>query len=122
MEAVRVRSGAAWVGTESYGVFSQLNDEHRSSPLLEVVERDRYWATDPGRPDFTRPGLVVDLSRRMKVFDVMRCFRRVTPVAELTRAGGPGHNQRYTAYLVSDPKRDVWIIGCPDEIAPGVWR
>jgi len=127
VEAVRAKSGAAWVGAESYGVFSQLNDEHRSSPLLEVVERDRYWATDPDRPDFTKPGLVVDLSRRMKVFDVMRCFRRVTPVAELTRAGGPaskdlGHNQRYTAYLVSDPKRDVWIIGCPDEIAPGVWR
>ena len=122
IEAVRTRSGAAWVGTESYGVFSQLNVEHRSAPLLEVVERDRYWATDPGEPDFSKPGLIVDLSRRMKVFDVMRCFRSVTPAAELKRAGGPGHNQRYTAYLVSGPKRDVWIIGCPDEIAPGVWR
>jgi 4-amino-4-deoxy-L-arabinose transferase-like glycosyltransferase len=122
VEAVRVRSGAAWVGTESYGVFSQLNVEHRSAPLLEVADRDRYWASDPGRPDFARPGLVVDLSRRMKVFDVMRCFRNVTPVAELTRTGGPGYNQRYTAYLVSNPKRDVWIIGCPEEIAPGVWR
>ena len=127
VEAVRVRTGAAWVGTESYGVFSQLNDEHRSSLLLEVVERDRYWASDPGRPDFTKPGLVVDLSRRMKVVDVRRCFTNVTPVAELTRAAGRarkdwGHNQRYTAYLVSGPKRDVWIIGCPDEVSPGVWR
>jgi hypothetical protein len=127
VEAVRLKTGAAWVGTESYGVFSQLNDQHRSSPLLELVERDRYWASDPGRPDFSKPGLVVDLSRRMKVFDVMRCFRSVTPVADLTRAGGlapgsAGHNQRYTAYLVSGPKRDPWTIGCPDEIAPGVWR
>ncbi len=127
VEAVRARSGAAWVGTESYGVFSQLNDEPRGAPLLELVERDRFWATDPGEPDFAKPGLVVDLSRRMKVADVMRCFRNVTPVADLTRAGGLdhralSHNQRYTAYLVSDPKRDVWIIGCPDEIAPGVWR
>ena len=132
VEATRVRAGAAWVGTESYGVFSQLDDEHHSAPLLELVERDRFWASDPGKPDFTKPGLVVDLSRRMKVFDVMRCFRKVTPVAELTRAGGVAgansagktlsHNQRYTAYLVSEPKRDVWIVGCPDEIAPGVWR
>jgi hypothetical protein len=132
VEAVRARSGAAWVGTESYGVFAQLNDEHPSAPLMEMVERDRYWASDPGRPDFSKPGLIVDLSRRMKVFDVMRCFRNVTPVAQLTRAGdltpgGPnsgkvGHNQRYTAFLVSGPKRDPWIIGCPDEIAPGVWR
>jgi hypothetical protein len=122
VEDLRLRTGAAWVGTESYGVFSQLHVENRSAPLLELTERDRYWATDPGRPDFARTGLVVDLSRRMKVADVERCFWHVTPAADLTRAGGPGHNQRYTAYLVSGPKRDVWIIGCPDEIAPGIWK
>jgi 4-amino-4-deoxy-L-arabinose transferase-like glycosyltransferase len=122
VEAVRARTGAAWVGTESYGVFSQLDLEHRSTPLLEVVERDRYWPDDPDRPDFSRPGLVVDLARRMKVFDVQRCFTSVTPVAELRRAGSPGRNQRYSAFLVSGPKRDVWTRGCPDQVEPGVWR
>lgn len=123
VEALRARTGAAWVGTESYGVFAQLDDEHRiSTPLLEVIDRDRYWSTDPGRPDFDRPGMIVDLSRRMKVFDVMRCFTHVTPVGELARAGGAGHNQQYTAYLVSGPKRDVWITGCPEEVSKGVWR
>jgi hypothetical protein len=123
VEALRARTGAAWVGTESYGVFAQLDDEHAiAAPLLQVIERDRYWPSDPGHPDFTQPGLVIDLSRRMKIFDVMRCFTRVTPVADLARAGGTGRNQNYTAYLVSGPKRDVWIQGCPAEVSPGVWR
>ncbi|THD57816.1 glycosyltransferase family 39 protein [Phenylobacterium sp.] len=123
VERLRAQTGAAWVGTLSYGVYAQLQDEGRiTSPLLELVERDRYWADDPGRPDFTRQGLVVDLGRRMKVEDVQRCFLQVTPVGEVKRAGGPAHNQRYAAYLVSGPKRDVWIRGCPDQIAPGVWR
>jgi 4-amino-4-deoxy-L-arabinose transferase-like glycosyltransferase len=123
IEALRARTGAAWVGTRSYGVYSQLQDEHRiAGPLLELVERERYWSDDPGRPDFTRPGLAVDLSRRMNVPDMQRCFTQVTPVAELKRAGGLTHDLRYTAYLVSGPRRDVWIEGCPAEISPGVWR
>ena len=123
VEAVRARTGAAWVGTESYGVYGQLNDAGRiTAPLLALVERDRYWSTDPGRPDFTRPGLVVDLSRRMVQHDVLRCFTSVVPAGEIARAGGPGRNQHYTAFLVSGPRRDVWIQGCPDEVSPGVWR
>ncbi|WP_372781110.1 ArnT family glycosyltransferase [Phenylobacterium sp.] len=123
IERLRARTGAAWVGTESYGVYAQLNDERQiATPLLDVVERERYWLGDANRPDFTRPGLIVDLARRMKPDGLRRCFTSFAPAGELTRAGGPGRNQRYTAYLVSGPRRDVWLIGCPDEISPGVWR
>ena len=123
VEQLRVRTGAAWVGTESYGVYSQLSNEGRiAAPLLGLVERERYWREGRDRPDFTRPGLVVDLTRRMTPDRVGRCFTRVAPAGELTRAGGPGRNQRYTAFLVSGPKRDVWFAGCPNEISPGVWR
>jgi 4-amino-4-deoxy-L-arabinose transferase-like glycosyltransferase len=123
VEALRVATGAAWVGTQSYGVFSQLNDEHRTTaPLVELIERDRYWSSDPGRPDFARQGLMVDLSRRLKRQDILRCFTSVTPAGEVLRAGGPNPNQHYSAYLVSGPRRDPWTIGCPAQIAPGVWR
>jgi 4-amino-4-deoxy-L-arabinose transferase-like glycosyltransferase len=123
IEQLRARTDAAWVGTESYGVYSQLNDEGRiGAPLLAMVERDRYWLADPRRPDFGRPGLIVDLSRRMKRNDVLRCFTNVAPAGELARAGGPGRNERYAAFLVSGPRRDVWLIGCPYQISPGVWR
>jgi len=123
VEQRRIETGAAWVGTESYGVFAQLNNERRSSaPLAEVVERDRYWASDPDRPDYSKPGLVVDLARRMKREDVLRCFTRVEPAGPIVRGGGLSHNQQYAAFLVSGPRRDPWIIGCPDEIRPGVWK
>jgi 4-amino-4-deoxy-L-arabinose transferase-like glycosyltransferase len=123
VEQLRVKTGAAWVGTQSYGVFAQLNDARRiQAPLLETVERDRYWSTDANRPDFARPGMIVDLSRRMKVADALRCFTSVEPAGNLTRAGGPGRNQQYSAFLVSGPRRDVWIRGCPNQISPGVWR
>jgi 4-amino-4-deoxy-L-arabinose transferase-like glycosyltransferase len=122
VEALRARTGAAWVGTESYGVYAQFNNARTiAAPVLQVVERDRYWTSDP-RPDFGRPGLIVDLARRLKREDILRCFTSVEPAGGLVRAGGPGRNQRYAAFLVSGPRRDVWIIGCPDEIAPGVWR
>ena len=123
IEAERVRAGAAWVGTQSYGVYSQLNFEGGvHAPLLQVVERDRYWKAAATPPDFARPGLIVDLSRRLKVADVGRCFSRVSPVAEINRAGSPRKNEHYSAFLVSGPRRDVWIIGCPEQIHPGVWR
>ncbi|HEY0437109.1 MAG TPA: hypothetical protein VGC92_10740, partial [Phenylobacterium sp.] len=123
VEALRRRHGAAWVGTQSYGVLAQLQAEGIiTTPLLEVIERDRYRNDEALAPDVSREGLIVDLSRRMAVEDVGRCFKMVTPVAELGRAGGMGKNQRYTAYLVSGPKRDVWFQGCPEQIRPGVWR
>jgi 4-amino-4-deoxy-L-arabinose transferase-like glycosyltransferase len=123
VEALRQRHGATWVGTESYGVFAQLaNEDTITTPLLEVIERDRYRRDAGLIPDFSRPGLIVDISRRMRPVDVQRCFAEVTPVAELGRAGGTSKNQRYSAFLVSGPKRDVWELGCPEEIRPGVWR
>ena len=64
---MRLEKGAAWVGTQSYGTYSQLALEGGvKAPLLQVIERDRYWKTSADHPDFSRPGLLVDLSRRMR--------------------------------------------------------
>jgi 4-amino-4-deoxy-L-arabinose transferase-like glycosyltransferase len=123
VEQLRIRTGAAWVATESYGVYAQLDNTHRiAAPLLELIERDRYWLDDPGQPDFARQGLLVDLSRRLAVDDMLRCFTSVIPAGDLARAGGSSHNLRYSAFLVSGPRRDVWVQGCPEQISPGVWR
>jgi hypothetical protein len=123
VEQERRRTGAAWVGTIGYGTFAQLEYENTvTTPLLQVTERDRYSKDAELVPDFTRPGLIVDISRRLTPTDVGRCFAQVAPVAEFGRAGGTSKNQRYSAYLVSQPKRDVWIRGCPEEVRPGVWE
>ncbi len=123
VDALRIKTGAAWVGTESYGVYSQLNDENRTTaPLIALIERDRYWASDPGKPDFSKPGMVLDLARREVRHDILRCFTSATYMGDLWRGGGSNHNQHYSAYLVSGPRRNIWILGCPAEVSPGVWR
>ncbi|HEY2751358.1 ArnT family glycosyltransferase [Phenylobacterium sp.] len=123
VEQIRARTGAAWVGTLSYGVYAQLDDEGRiKTSLLQVNERDRYWLADPHRPDLARAGLIVDISRRANRTDILRCFENVTPVSDLSRAGGVGKNQQYGVFLVSGPRRDIWTEGCPKEVTRGVWR
>jgi hypothetical protein len=123
VEAMRRREGAAWVGTQGYGTLSQLTDEGAiAAPLLQVVEPDRYHRAEQAAPDFSKPGLLVDLDRRMARSTVLRCFTRVTAVGQLDRGSELGPSARYTAFLVSGPKRDVWTQGCPVEITPGVWK
>ena len=123
VEQLRVARGAAWVGTQSYGVLAQLDLTGRiTTPLLQVIERDRYFKDPAARPDFARPGLVVDLQRRLEPADLLRCFTSVVDAGPVWRAGGAVRNERYEAFVVSGPRRDVWIIGCPAEISPGVWR
>jgi 4-amino-4-deoxy-L-arabinose transferase-like glycosyltransferase len=123
VEQLRRAEGAAWVGTQSYGLLAQLELEHGiQAPLLQVVERDRYRADAMPRPDFSRPGLIVDLQRRMVRVDVLRCFTDVRSVGAIERGYRKGPVARYAAFLVSGPRRDVWTQGCPDQIRPGVWR
>ena len=123
IELLRQARGAAWVGAQSYGTLSQLKLAGGiASPLIQTIERDRYIKEPADHPDFSKPGLVVDLQRRLDTDGLDRCFTSVVDAGPIWRGGGQVRNQRYEAYLVSGPKRDVWIIGCPAEIAPGVWR
>lgn len=114
VEALRNTDHAAWIGTLSYGVAGQLaNQPAITSPVAELVERDRY---PPGegswRADLKRPGLVVDLDRRLNAAMLARCFTRVNPGGELAR-GRPGYaSVGYAAFLVSGPRRDVLHQGC----------
>lgn len=112
VEALRQRQGAAWVGVESYGLYSQLAAENRiRAPLFEVIERARYpW--DTTAPDLTRPGLVLDLQRRMQRDELARCFAVVEPAGALDRGPGKGPAILYTAYRVAQPRLDVWRDGC----------
>ena len=114
VEAARVADHAAWVGTVSYGVASQLADQPAIKvPVAELVERDRYPTGEGSwRTDFAQPGLVIDLDRRMNAKALARCFSQVTPEGEMVR-GRPGYAPTsYAVFLVSGPKRDVLHLGC----------
>jgi 4-amino-4-deoxy-L-arabinose transferase-like glycosyltransferase len=121
VEQTRQKAGAAWVGAIDYGLVAQLTAEERSGvPVLQVNERARYRQDGP-RPDFTRPGLVLDLQRRLDPEDLRRCFAVVRPVGVLERGFKAGPVVRYAAVVVEQPRRDIWTDGChmKKDILPG---
>ncbi|MBU4433000.1 MAG: glycosyltransferase family 39 protein, partial [Alphaproteobacteria bacterium] len=110
---------AAWIGTVSYGSLAQLSAERRiAAPIIQITERRRYDGVTSAHPDLSRPGLIVDLARRMTPEDLQRCFSRVTFVGLIER-GAPGARKtaRYATYRVSGPRVDVLRDGCPDDPA-----
>jgi 4-amino-4-deoxy-L-arabinose transferase-like glycosyltransferase len=113
VEALRRREGAGWVGVESYGVLSQLAVEGRiQAPTIEIIERERWFDWDPPA-DFSQPGLILDLDRRVRESDLRRCFAVVQPAGAIDRGPPRGPATRYLAYRVQGPKYDLIRQGCP---------
>jgi 4-amino-4-deoxy-L-arabinose transferase-like glycosyltransferase len=115
LERLRTDHAAAWVGTTSYGLAAELADEPGiRAPVLQLAERDRYEGLKLGAgPDFARPGLVVDLPRRIDLSALGQCFANVQPLGALARGGGGGAaGKAYAVVLVSTPLRDVLGEGC----------
>jgi 4-amino-4-deoxy-L-arabinose transferase-like glycosyltransferase len=112
IEALRLKVGAGWVGTFSYGGAAELLDRQASTaPVIELIERERYASL--GRPPSLKGvGLVVDLRRRLSADDLSPCFGTLRRLGDLYRgdAGRPG--VPYTVFLVADPKVDLVKQGC----------
>ena len=114
LEGMRKQGGAAWVGTTSYGLASQLADEPiLAMPIVQLAERDRWNGLSLGPPaDPAQPGLAVDLARRLSAASLGACFKIVTPLGEVIR-GDPGETGRpYAVFLVAGPRRDILELGC----------
>ena len=109
LEAERKVQGVAWVGTVSYVSLAQLsNQPSLQAPVIQITERDRYAnAPVPKGLDTTKPGLIIDLSRRMDPKALAACFTMITPAPSLTRGGRP-----YAVYRVEGPRVDVVGDGC----------
>jgi len=114
IDALRVRDGAAWIGTSSYGLAAELADEPAlKAPILQMAERDRWRDVALGAPpNLARPGVAIDLTRRLGAADLQRCFAEVTPLGVLTR-GDPGEpGKAYAVFRVATPLRDILALGC----------
>ncbi|MDQ2859165.1 MAG: glycosyltransferase family 39 protein [Pseudomonadota bacterium] len=114
LEALRGERGAAWIGTESYGLAAELADEAAiGAPVLQIAERERYLGLGPAPPpDLSRPGLLVDLPRRIDLRALRQCFGRVDPIGKIAR-GAPGEvGTPYLVIEVSAPRRDILRAGC----------
>ncbi len=114
LEALRIQSGAWWIGTKSYGLAAELADEPSiRAPILQIAERERYWGLGSGPPpDLSRPGLLVDLSRRIDLAALRDCFARVAPLGTIARGDGGEVGTPYAVIEVSGPRRDVLRAGC----------
>jgi 4-amino-4-deoxy-L-arabinose transferase-like glycosyltransferase len=116
VEETRLRSGAAWTGTLSYGVSAQLQAAQlTTAPVVQLNERDRYADLPPkAPPDLSRPGLVIDLLRRVDPNRLKACFTDVGPLTEIDRGRFRPADSRYGAVVVSGPKTDLLGRGCGD--------
>jgi 4-amino-4-deoxy-L-arabinose transferase-like glycosyltransferase len=109
VQALRLSSHADWVGTISYGTAAQLDFGHIGSPVVQLMDRDRYLPVDGSwRADLGKPGLIVDLDRRAGDMSALPyCFGSVRKLGDIQREVTP-----YAVFLVAQPKRDVLGHGC----------
>ena len=115
VEADRRAQDAAWVGTASYGSAAQLAGEAAlRAPVIQLYERVRYLGLANGPPaNVGRPGLVVDLPRRLDLARLGRCFAIVRPVGPARRGDAGGPFTTYDEVVVSAPRVDLLASGCP---------
>jgi 4-amino-4-deoxy-L-arabinose transferase-like glycosyltransferase len=114
LEALRKVHDAAWIGTVSYGLTAELATQSQiRAPIVELGERSRYRDLDLGAaPDFSRSGLVVDLTRRVGPDGLGRCFAVVQSLGFIDRGAAGDTGVRYQAFRVSGPTRDLATQGC----------
>ncbi len=110
LEGLRIDNRAAWIGTTSYGLDAELSTEPAlAAPIFQITERDRWRDLVAAAAGPSRPGLVIDLTRRVNPIVLDRCFETVTPLGVVARDHGAAV---YGAYLVSQPRHDVVALGC----------
>jgi hypothetical protein len=116
VEGVAEAHGAAWVGTLSYGVDGLLQAQPALRlPAVQLDERERWADLPPSPADLARPGLVVDLKRRVDVAKLKACFATVGAPTEIVRGLGRGPDSRYVAVPVAGARPGLLTQGCqPD--------
>ena len=112
-EGVGEAHGAAWIGTLSYGVDGLLQAQPALRlPAVQLNERDRWADLPPSPADLTKPGLVIDLQRRVDLARLRACFTTVGAPTEIVRGLGQSADSRYLAVPVAGARSGVLTQGC----------
>ena len=113
IEGVGEAHGAAWIGTLSYGVDGLLRAQPGLRlPAVQLNERERWTDLPPSPADLGRPGLVVDLKRRVDPAKLKACFAEVGAPTEIVRGFGRGSDSHYVAVPVSGARQGLLTHGC----------
>jgi 4-amino-4-deoxy-L-arabinose transferase-like glycosyltransferase len=113
VEGVGEAHGAAWIGTLSYGVDGLLQAQPALRlPAVQLNERDRWADLPPSRADLAKPGLVVDLKRRIDPARLRACFATVGAPIEIVRGLGLGADSHYLALPVTGARVGLLTQGC----------
>jgi 4-amino-4-deoxy-L-arabinose transferase-like glycosyltransferase len=111
IEALREKSGAAWIATSGYERTSQLAWELRGrATVIPIDERQRYtFAPTPDAALVARPALLVSHDPP----DLWaRCFAKLTPVGVAIRQGAVATFDRTYATLAEGPVAGLFPGGC----------
>ena len=113
IEQARRAHGAGWVGAMSYGLAAELADEPAiQAPIFQLTERQRYAELNLAEPGFSRPGLVIDLPRRLNPALLGACFSSIIALPAFERGVIGEGGKRYAAVLVAGPRADIARRGC----------
>lgn len=108
IEGLRAAHDDAWVGTVSYGLNAQLQAQRRSIvPVVQLNEAERYDDMPQAPADLRRPGLIVDLERRIDLERLKACFVGVGTPIRVVRGASAGAESRYLAVPVRAAAPDV---------------
>jgi hypothetical protein len=113
VEGVGEAHHATWVGTLSYGVNGLLQAQTGLRlPAVQLNERERYADLPPSAADLSKPGLVVDLKRRLNPARLKACFAEVGAPVEIVRGAPGGSDARYVAVPVAGARKGLLSQGC----------
>ena len=113
VQGVGEAHGAAWIGTLSYGVDGLLQAQPGwRAPAVQLNERDRYADLPAASADLSKPGLVVDLERRVDPARLKACFDQVGAPVRIVRGLSSSAEARYLAVPVSGAKPGLLTQGC----------
>jgi 4-amino-4-deoxy-L-arabinose transferase-like glycosyltransferase len=111
LETARQETGAAWIGTTTYGLAAQLADAPKiRAPVVEVREPERYTFQAP-TANFARPGLILDQPRFINEEALRACFATLRRLPDLGRGQGTSRTP-YAFFLAAGPRRNIARDGC----------
>lgn len=114
LEAMRENSGADWLATTDYGLTGELAFElGNDSPVLQIVDRQRFTFESPNPSLLKKPALLVMPANEGEAERYSSCFREFSVLGDVSRQAGNRVIQNYTVVKVQGASETMISAGCP---------